>query len=190
MGKLTDSENYFKETDNETESENYFKETYSETESENYFKETYSETENVGESWGQGLLHSLKPGSLALLNPELSDLAQAKERSTLAHCTTKNVAEFWAIYRGLMLAWDLCYKNLIQDYLDKDLFQIADQPMGIETSSFAGAVEINMISANLRKLSDPQKELEAAEHIPSYKSQAHKAWQVILQGHYQQQDYV
>lgn len=38
--------------------------------------------------------------------------------------------------------------------------------MGIETSPFAGAVEINMMSADLRKLSDPQKQLEAAEHIP------------------------
>lgn len=28
------------------------------------------------------------------------------------------------------------------------------------------------MSADLRKLSDPQKELEAAEHIPSHKSQA------------------
>ena len=28
-------------------------------------------------------------------------------------CTTKNVAEFWAIYRGLMLAWDLGYKQVI-----------------------------------------------------------------------------
>ncbi|KAK4345098.1 hypothetical protein RND71_035274 [Anisodus tanguticus] len=29
-------------------------------------------------------------------------------------CTTKNVAEFWAIYRGLMLAWDLGYKQVIR----------------------------------------------------------------------------
>lgn len=28
-------------------------------------------------------------------------------------CTTKNVAEFWAIYRGLMLAWDWGYKQVI-----------------------------------------------------------------------------
>ena len=63
------------------------------------------------------------------------------------------------------------FRNLIQDYLDKGLFRIADRPMGIETSPFAGAVEINMMSADLRKLSDPQKELEAAEHIPSHKSQ-------------------
>ncbi|MCD9642702.1 hypothetical protein HAX54_029610 [Datura stramonium] len=74
--------------------------------------------------------------------------------------------------------------------LGQGLFRIADRPMGIETSPFAGAVEINMMSADLRKLSDPQKELEAAEHIPSHKSQAQKAWQVIRQGHYQQQDYV
>lgn len=42
--------------------------------------------------------------------------------------------------------------------------------MGIETSPFAGAVEINMMSADLRKLSDPQKQLEAAEHIPQESS--------------------
>lgn len=62
------------------------------------------------------------------------------------------------------------FRNLIQDYLDKGLFRIADRPMGIETSPFAGAVEINMMSADLRKLSDPQKELEAAEHIPQESS--------------------
>lgn len=61
-------------------------------------------------------------------------------------------------------------RNLIQDYLDKGLFRIADRPMGIETSPFAGAVEINMMSADLRKLSDPQKQLEAAEHIPQESS--------------------
>ncbi|PHU15864.1 Cytochrome c oxidase subunit 3 [Capsicum chinense] len=90
-------------------------------------------------------------------------------RQYLGHLTKEHHVGFEAA------AW-----NLIQDYLDKDLFRIADRPMGIEISSFEGAIEINMISANLRKLSDPQKELEAAEHIPSYKSQAHKAWQVIL----------
>ncbi|OIT35640.1 hypothetical protein A4A49_57721, partial [Nicotiana attenuata] len=46
----------------------------------------------------------------------------------------------------------------------------ADRPMGIETSPFAGAVEINMMSADLRKLSDPQKELAAPEHIPQESS--------------------
>ncbi|CAN4119936.1 unnamed protein product [Withania somnifera] len=87
-------------------------------------------------------------------------------------------------------------RNLVQRdwqcfyYLDKGLFRIADRPTGIETSPFAGAREINMMSADLRKLSDLRKELEAAEHIPSHKSQAQKAWQVIRQGHYQQQDYV
>ncbi|MCD7446294.1 hypothetical protein HAX54_000104, partial [Datura stramonium] len=80
--------------------------------------------------------------------------------------------------------------NLIQDYLDKGLFRIADRQLGIETSPFAGAVEISIMYADLRKLSYPQKELEAVEHIPSHKSQAQKAWQVIRQGHYQQKDYV
>lgn len=42
--------------------------------------------------------------------------------------------------------------------------------MGIETSPFAGAVEKSMMSADLRKLSDPQKELEAAEHFPQESS--------------------
>lgn len=54
--------------------------------------------------------------------------------------------------------------------MDKGLFRIADRPMGIETSPFAGAVEKSMMSADLRKLSDPQKELEAAEHFPQESS--------------------
>ncbi|KAF3631790.1 hypothetical protein T459_07959 [Capsicum annuum] len=46
------------------------------------------------------------------------------------------------------------------------------------------------IRGEIRAILEKIKELEAAEHIPSHKSQAQKAWQVIRQGHYQQQDYV
>lgn len=47
---------------------------------------------------------------------------------------------------------------------------VPDSRPGIETSPFAGAVEKSMMSADLRKLSDPQKELEAAEHFPQESS--------------------
>ncbi|WMV24799.1 hypothetical protein MTR67_018184, partial [Solanum verrucosum] len=84
------------------------------------------------------------------------------------------------------LASEAADRNLIQDYLDKGLFRESDSRLlgqrfvpgsrptnGNRDITVCGSSrEINMMSADLRKLSDPQKELEAVDHIPSHKSQA------------------
>ncbi|WMV46541.1 hypothetical protein MTR67_039926 [Solanum verrucosum] len=73
-----------------------------------------------------------------------------------------------------MLAWDLGYKQESDSRLLGQRFVPDSRPTNgnRDITVYGSSREINMMSADLRKLYDPQKKLEVAEHIPSHKSQA------------------